>query len=276
MDRAREAIPLAERSGNRRVCAEAYAAVGESCQQWGRFGPDIEYIELAVKIASKEGDLRRLGRYLQLAVMHAAGVGEYERTRQLLDEARTIQRAAKDATLECLLLRAEAVVVAFQEQYERALEMNLAGAERSRRHGLLELEIIMLHNAGDVHLHMGNHKEAFFYFKESLRRSRPARFDRLTEANEMFIGFLQAAWLGLDDGLRVLDAANKKAAEIGRLWNLTQGERLMGEALFARGDRSGAVAHFEEAVRLARESGIRYFIEEAEGSLRRARAGPAQ
>ena len=137
------------------------------------------------------------------------------------------------------------------------------GAEQARRQGLLEMEIVMLHNAGDDHLFMGNMREAYYYFNESLRRSRAARFDRLTEANEMFTGFIEAAHFGAPAGLAALRTAIDTSRSRGRLWNLTQGHQLLGRALLALGDVEGSVAQLSEAVRVGEQSGIRFFTDQA-------------
>jgi len=274
--RAREAIPMAERSEDQLILAQAYAAVGESYQQWGEYGPDLEYITTALRIAGEAGDLARVGEYLQLAVMHAGGVGEYDRTLEDLARAHAIADAEEDPVLTCQLLKAEGLLQFFMGQPEVALATNLKGGARARDHGLAEVEIVMLHNAGDNHLLMGNMSEALFYFNESLRRSRATRFDRLTEANEMFIGFIEAAHLGAETGFERLRAAVESGRQLGRIWNVTQGCQLLGRALLQQGNPAEALVHLEESVRLAEKSGVKYFIDEARGWLERAREGAAR
>ena len=80
--------------------------------------------------------------------MHAAGVGETEQTRALIDRARPIALASNDPLLTCQLMKAEAVLQTFRRDFHAALRTSLEAAELAHRHGLLELEIITLHNAG--------------------------------------------------------------------------------------------------------------------------------
>jgi len=268
-----EAVPVAERSENRMILAQAYGAIAETMQQYGEYGPDKAYVEAAMAIAREEGEHLRLGEYLQLAVMHAGGVGQYDKTAEYLEQARAIAEAADDPLLSCQLLKAEALLLFFIGDVDAALETNLRGIRRARRNGLREVEIVMLHNAGDDHLAQGNMQEALYYFTESLRRSKEACFDRLTEANEMFIGFIEAAHLGSRQGFDRLQGAIESGRRLGRIWNLTQGHQLMGRALLSQGDRQGAVEHLEEAVRRAEQAGVKFFTDEARSWLERARAG---
>jgi hypothetical protein len=115
--------------------------------------------------------------------------------------------------------------------------------------------------------------EALYCFNESLRRARMARFDRLCEINEMFVGYIEAARLGSDSGLDRLRAAIETGKKNGRIWNLAQGLSLLGRALLERGSREESVPVLEEAVQLAETSGVRWFIDEANHWLNMARYG---
>lgn len=263
MDVVQEAIPLAEQSGDPLILAQAYTAIAESYQQWGEYGPDFDYIEPALRLASESGDLLQLGRGLQLAVTHAAGVGEYQRTEELLMRARAIANTSNDPLLTCQLTRAESLLRIFSGDAERALTKILEGLELAHSSGLNELEVIFLHNAGDAHLRCGRMQEALYYFNESLRRSTVARFDRLTEGNDMYIGYLEATYLQNSSGFERISAATEVAREKGRIWNVTQGHQLMGRTLLYQGDLTEARHHLEEALRLAEASGVAFFVEEA-------------
>ena len=268
-----EAVPVAERCDDRMMLAGAYGAIAETLQQYGEYGPDWPYVEAAINIAREEGEHLRLGEFLQLAVMHAGGVGLYNQTSEFLEQARAIAEATDDPALSCQLLKAEALLLFFIGDAEAALETNLRGIREARRHGLVEVEIVMLHNAGDDHLELGNMQEALYYFTESMNRSRDACFDRLTEANEMFVGFIEASYLGARDGFDRLQGAIDSGRRLGRTWNLTQGHQLMGRALLAQGDRAGAVEHLEQAVASAEQTGVKFFTDEARRWLARAQAG---
>lgn len=271
IDRTREAMPLAESSGDSAIIAQVCGAIAESCQQWGEYGPDLPYIERALALTSEAGDLRPLGRYLQLAVMHAVGVGDHERTNELFERARAIATATDDPLLTCQLHKCEGLLLRFSGRYEAALKVDLEGIALAHASGLAELEMILLHNCGDNHLEQGRLLEALYYYNESLRLSQRARFDRLTEANQMFVGFLEANHLELDEGLERLQSAIDGAAVAGRLWNLAQGHRLLGRVLLERGEGERACHHLEEAVEHSRKTGVRFFIEEAERWFERAR-----
>jgi tetratricopeptide (TPR) repeat protein len=134
----------------------------------------------------------------------------------------------------------------------------------------VEQEIIMLHNCGDNYLALDRERDALYFYSESLRRSKAARYDRLTEANEMFVGFLEVTSLGVEAGLNRLRAAIASAQRTGRLWNLTQGHRLLGQALLFMGNIESSVYHLREALRLAQETGVAFFIEQAACQLERA------
>lgn len=270
LERAREAVPLARRSDDRLMVAQVCAAIAENYQQQGDFGHDMDPLESALEIASEIGDVRRVGEYLQLAVVHAVGVGEYDRTRELLEQAQTIARENSDPLLACQLQKVEALLKRFSGDNEGALKINLKGVAMAHAHGLKEQEIIMLHNCGDNHLFMGREREALYFYSESLRRSKAARYDRLTEANEMFVGFLEVTYLGVETGLDKLRAAISSAERQGRLWNLNQGHRLLGQALMAMDNVESAVYHLREALRLAQETGVMFFIEQAASWLERA------
>lgn len=271
MDIVQEAIPLAEESGDPLILCQVYNAIAESYQQWGEYGPDFEYIEPALRLASESGDLLQLGRSLQLAVNHAAGIGKYQRTEELLKRARAIAHTSGDPLLTCQLIRAESLVNIFSGELEEGLERTLQGLELAHKNGLQELEVIFLHNAGDAHLRCGRMHEALYYFNESLRRSTAARFDRLTEGNDMYIGYLEATFLQAPGGWERLSAATETARQTGRIWNVTQGHQLMGRTLLAQGDIQGALGHFEESLRLAEASGVAFFVEEASSWLEEAR-----
>lgn len=271
---SRSALPMAEASGHGITLARVYAAIAETMQQWGQYGPDLEYIQLALRIAEEEGDLPRVAEYLQLSVMHAAGTGQYDHTWEYLERARAIAKTADDAVLTCQLYKAEGLLRTFSGDDEEGLRTNLEGIERARQHGLIEVEIIMLHNAGDNHLHMGNTAEALYYFTESLQRSQEAHLDRLIEANEMYVGYIEAAHLGAPAGFDRLQEAIDTGRQSGRNWNLAQGHQLMGRALLEQGDRDGAIAHLTEALTCAREANVKYFSDDAERWLERARATP--
>ena len=273
IDRTREAMPLAEQTGAEVMVAKVCGAVAESFQQWGEYGPDIAYIERALQIAGEVGDLKELGRYLHLAVMHAVGVGEYARTRELLDRARAIARASSDPVLACQLLKAEGLMLFFSGDPKGALKINLEGVALAHGHGLAEPEIIMLHNCGDASLSLEREREALYFYSESLRRARLARFDRLAETNELFLGFLEARHLELDEGVERLKAALENANRVNRVWNMTQGNLLLGRLLLERGDRAEARAHLSEAVALAKKSGVKFFIQETERWLKLADRG---
>jgi tetratricopeptide (TPR) repeat protein len=271
IEHAKEAIPLAEQSGDRLTLARAYGGLAEIYQGWGHYGPDLRYIEAAIRFASDTGELLQLGHFLQLAAMHAAGVGETERTKSLLERARPIAKASNDPLLVCQLLKAESLLHTFSRDFEKALEISLEAAEKAHENDLLELEIICLHNAGDAHLRLGRPREALYYFNESVRRSKAARFDRLTQTNEIYIGYVEAAHMGDIEGLDRLKAAIEKARHDRRIWNLQEGNQLVGRILLAWGDRAGAVQYFEEAAEHAKDSGIAFFIEEATYWLSQAR-----
>lgn len=275
LDRVREAMPLARRSGDPLTFAQVSAAVAECYQQNGNFGPDMEYLEAALRIATDTGDLERIGEYLQLAVIHALGVGEYARTRELIERARGIARDRNDPLLSCQLLKAEGVLERFGGDNEKALRINLEGVALAHAQGLEEQEIIMLHNCGDNHLALERQREALYFYSESLRRSSATHYDRLTEANSMFVGFLEITFLGVESGFDRLMAAVSSAERSSRFWNLTQGHRLLGQAhLLASGNRESAVYHLREAVRIAERTGVRFFIEQASRWLAQALQRP--
>jgi tetratricopeptide (TPR) repeat protein len=271
MLRAWEALPLAERTGEDTLMAEAFGAIAECYQQTGEYGPDLKYIEQAIHIARARKDGAGLGQYLHLAVNHAAGVGRIDQTWQYLKWARAHADATRDTLLLCQLLRSEGLLHLFTGDFEASLKANLQGIQLSRRHGVSEYEIILLHNTGDCHLHMDNVPDALYYFNESHHRSRAARFDRLSEANEMFIGFIEATYLRAPAGLDRLRAAIQRSEDLRRLWNLTQGRQLLGRAHLMLGDRQQAVTELETALRLAEQSGVRFFIDEATRWLDHAR-----
>lgn len=272
IERTREAMPLAEQTGDEVMVAKVCGAVAESFQQWGEYGPDIAYIERALQIAGDEGDLKELGRYLHLAVMHAVGVGEYDRTRELLDRARAIARASNDPVLTCQLLKAEGLMLFFSGDHEGALKVNLEGVALAHGYGLAEPEIIMLHNCGDAYLILDRDREALYFYNESLRRARLARFDRLAETNELYLGFLEARHLGLEEGFQRLKTALDNANRVNRVWNMTQGNLLVGRLYLERGDLNQALSHLNEAAALARKSGVRYFVQLTEHWIERAEA----
>jgi tetratricopeptide (TPR) repeat protein len=274
VDLSRSALPMAEASGHGITLAKVYAAIAETMQQWGQYGPDLEYIQRALRIAEEQGDLPRVAEYLQLSVMHAAGTGNYEHTWEYLERARAIAATADDAVLTCQLYKAEGLLLTFSGDDEAGLRTNIEGIERARQHGLIEVEIIMLHNAGDNHLHLGNTAEALYYFTESLQRSHEAHLERLIEANEMFVGYIEAAHLGAPAGFDRLQEAIDTGRRSGRNWNLAQGHQLMGRALLEQGDRDGALAHLEEALACAKEANVKYFMDDAERWLARARKTP--
>lgn len=276
MDVVQDAIPLAERVGDPLILAQVYNAIAESYQQWGEYGPDFDYIEPALRMASESGDLLSIGRSLQLAVTHAAGVGKYQRTEELLKRARAIARTSGDPLLTCQLIRAESLLYIFSGDVKRGLTNTLEGLELAHKNGLSELEVIFLHNAGDAHLRLGRMQEALYYFNESYRHATLARFDRLTEGNEMYIGFLEATYLNSPGGWERLNQATEKARLSGRIWNVTQGHQLMGRTLLAQGDIEGALTNLEEALRLAEASGVAFFVEEATRYLEEARRAASE
>lgn len=266
MERAKDAIPLAESTGEPLLLAQAYGAIGEAYQQWGRYGPDLRYIEAAIAFAREAGDNAQLGRFLQLAVTHAAGVGEADEPRMLLDQARPLANEDQDPGLIGQLLKAETLLSTFSGDFRTAVERSLEGVELAHRHGLHELEVVMLHNAGDGHLRLDRPREALYYFSESLRRSRAARYDRLTEMNEMYVGYIEAAHLNQLEGLERIHHALERARGLGRIWNLYQGHLLLGRALIAQGSDE-AIEHLQQALSYAQQSGVKFFIDEASGWL---------
>lgn len=267
MELAKDAIPLAESTGNALLLARAYGAIGDAYQQWGQYGPDLRYIEAAVSFASESGDPVQLGHFLQLAVTHAAGVGEDEQTRVLLEQIRPIVEANDEPSLRGQLLKGETLLAIFARDYEEAVKKALEGIELARSTGQHQLEVLMLHNAGDASLRLGREREALYYFTESLRRTRAGRYDRLTEMNEMFIGFIEASSLGQEAGLMRIRKAIELAKKQGRIWNLQQGHELLGKAMAKQGDQTGARPHLQKALRYAKESGVRFFIEESTMAL---------
>jgi serine/threonine protein kinase/tetratricopeptide (TPR) repeat protein len=271
MERAKDAIPLAESTGDPLLLAQAYGAIGEAHQQWGQYGPDLRYIEAAVSFASESEDNALLGRFLQLAVIHAAGVGESEQTQLLLEQARPLAEANRDPWLQGELLKAEVLLNTFTGDIKSAIRKSLEGIELAHRHGLHELEVVMLHNVGDGNLRLERPREALYYFSESLRRSRAARYDRLTEANEMHIGYIEAVHLNQSGGIDRISNALKGAEQQGRIWNLHQGHLLLGRALHAQG-RDDASKHLDEALDYAQQSGVRFFIDEAARWVEKAAA----
>lgn len=270
---AKDAIPLAETTSDPRLLARAYGALGEAYQQWGRYGPDLRYVEAAVSFATESGDEVELAQVLRLAVTHAAGVGEDHQSRLLLEQVRPIVDQSGDPSLQVQLLKAETLFSIFSRDYEGALQWVSQALPITRAHGLHQLETEMLHNSGDATLRLGRPRQALSSFAESLRRSRAGGYERLTEMNEMYVGFIEAAHLGQQEGFERIRRALSTAEGQGRIWNLQQGHELLGRALLARGDRAGAQPHLTEAVRYARQSGVRFFIEEAVAALRSARAG---
>jgi tetratricopeptide (TPR) repeat protein len=272
MDWAQQAVPLAKQSGDRGTLAQVYGAIAEAYQQRGLFGPDLKFVTAAIATATEAGDTLKVGEYLQLAVMHAGAVGRFDDTWGDLQRARTVADETDDPALACQLLRLEATLHLMMGDFEASLQTNLKGIARAREHGLAEAEIVMLHNAGDNHLHLDRMREALYCFSESLRRSKAIHFDRLSEANEMYIGFLEAAYLGAATGFDRLRRAIENEERAGRLWNLNQGHQLLGRAMMAHGDHESALAHLKEALRLAERTGVRYFIDEANDWLQRAGA----
>jgi tetratricopeptide (TPR) repeat protein len=272
VERILEAVAIAREAGDLGALARAYGAVAETYHQWGQFGEAQPYVEAALRTANEAGDPRRLGEHLHLAVNHAVGVGHDERTWRLLRRAREIAEGSGSPLLLCQLARAEGLLHFFGGDPRAALEVNSRGIELARHHGIAELEIVILHNAGDNHVALGNMDEALYFFHESLRRSQASRYDRLTEANEMFIGFIEASCHDLESGFDRLRRAIRRGERAGRDWNLTQGHQLLGRALLARGEIEGAVEHLEEAVQIGGRAGLKYFTEEARRWLGDARS----
>jgi len=268
MERAKDAIPLAECTGNPVFLAYAYGAIGEAYQHYGQYGPDLRYIEAAVSFANESGDLNCLGRFLALALTHAVNVGEEEQTGLLMSQTRPVVEESGSPQLRGQLLRAEIFLSTYLGEYSDAVEKSLKGIELAHRNGLNDLEVEMLHSAGDGYLRLERSREALFYFSESLRRSRSAHFDRLTELNEMYVGFIEGTHLNQPDGVERVRRALEQAGRGERIWNIYQGHHLLGRALHAQSDDSSEY-HFEEALRFAEKTGVKLFIAEATSWLGR-------
>lgn len=262
MERAKDAIPLAECTGNPVFLAYAYGAIGEAYQQYGQFGPDLRYIEAAVGFANESGDLPCLGRFLVLALTHAASVGEEEQKQLLLSQTRPVVEEAGSPQLRGLLLRAEIMLCTYAKDYDGAVERSLRGIELAQQYGLNDLEVQLLHNAGDGYLRLERNREALFYFSESLRRSRAAHYNRLTELNEMYVGYIEGTHLNQPDGIERIRHALERTGRNERIWNLYQGHQLLGRHLLSQGDDS-AEFHLAEALRYAEKTGVQFFVEEA-------------
>jgi serine/threonine protein kinase len=270
MERAKDTIPRAEGTGDPLLLSRAYGAIGEAYQQFGHFGPDLRYIEAAVSFAVESNDAVELGKVLRLAVTHAAGVGEAEQTRLLLDQIRPIAEESDDPLLQGQLLNSETMLNLCTGDFDAALSKALKGVLLARKHGFLQLEVELLHNAGEATFRQGRARKALDYFKDSLDRSRAGHYDRLTEVNIMYIGFIEATELALQQGLDRLRSAIDAGREHGRIVNLQRGHELLGRALLSMGDRAGALDHLREALRFAKNSGVKQRIEESNRWLNRA------
>ena len=268
IDLARSVAPLAEKSGDDMLMAKVYASIAESYQQWGTYGPDGQFVALAVQIAETEGDLVKLGEYLQLAVMHAMGVGDYEKTLDYLERARPIAEAARDPELKARLSRFEGLLCLMTGDFDKGVELNSDGARFARQHGILDQEIVMLHNLGVCYFEKEDIREALYHFNESLRKAAGAGFHKMTAANEIFIGHIEATHLGLESGLEKIRRAIRAEYRVGRLWNIPQGLQLRGRTEAAMDKTQDALKSFKKAVNVAKETGVQFFIKNAERSLR--------
>ena len=59
---------MAEASGHGITLARVYGAIAETMQQWGQYGPDLEYIQRALRIGGAPLELSRFTVSDQLAV----------------------------------------------------------------------------------------------------------------------------------------------------------------------------------------------------------------
>jgi serine/threonine protein kinase/tetratricopeptide (TPR) repeat protein len=264
IERAKNAIPSAETAGDPLLLAQAYAAIGEAYQRWGQFGPDLRYIEAAVRFASQASDSVELGRFLQLAVRHAAGVGEYDQTQVLLDHARFIGAKTGDPELTGNLLLADAQLRICQRDFERAGQSATDALRKARKHGFAELEIQALHKLGEIYLRLELPREALFHLSESLRRARAARYDRMADDNEMYIGYTEAVYLGMSQGTDRVRRVLEKKDRGEQIATRQKAHELLGRALLAEGRSSEALPLLTEARRLAQDMGVQFVIEEAE------------
>ncbi len=275
LDLARTVVPLAEKSGDEMLMAKVYASIAESYQQWGTYGPDGSFVSRAVRIAEKHGDMVKLGEYLQLAVMHAMGVGDYEKTREYLDRVRPIAEMGRDPGLKARLFCFEGLLCLMTRKLDEGVDVSREGAKFARKHGLLESEIAALHNAGVCHYEKGDIQEAMYHFNESYRKAAEAEFHKMIAANEIYIGHIEAVYLGNESGLQKIRSAIRSEFRVGRLWNIPQGLQLRGRTESALGKQQDALKSFLKALDVAKETGVKYFVENAEKSLREFQANPA-
>jgi tetratricopeptide (TPR) repeat protein len=306
-EKMRLAADLAEELGDRRALVVAVTLIGRLATKANRFGEALRHLTRALELSEGLTDqtLRRdiLGAMGQTLARNA----EHVQAEQYLSEAIELAVATDDETSEanlCLaighsqaargardlalgsLRRAEKIIqgkgdmFALAElhkdaglihfmlrDFDEAVATTEVALEIAKSYDFPYVRAVCAHNIGDVQVRRSNLAKAFTYFYSSLQICEQHGFEKLHSLNLMFVGYIDAVRLRSDAGIKQILDGLRFAEEKHYVWDMIQGKFLLGQALYELSRLGEAKKALEEAVRLARTTGNRVYVDECEELL---------
>jgi tetratricopeptide (TPR) repeat protein/tRNA A-37 threonylcarbamoyl transferase component Bud32 len=306
-EKMRLAADLAEELGDRRALVVAVTLIGRLATKANRFGEALRHLTRALELSEGLTDqtLRRdiLGAMGQTLARNA----EHVQAEQYLSEAIELAVATGDETSEanlCLaighsqaargardlalgsLRRAEKIIqgkgdmFALAElhkdaglihfmlrDFDEAVATTEVALEIAKSYDFPYVRAVCAHNIGDVQVRRSNLAKAFTYFYSSLQICEQHGFEKLHSLNLMFVGYIDAVRLRSDAGIKQILDGLRFAEEKHYVWDMIQGKYLLGQALYELSRLGEAKKALEEAVRLARTTGNRVYVDECEELL---------
>ncbi|MBW2460094.1 MAG: protein kinase [Deltaproteobacteria bacterium] len=270
LERARD---VAGRLSNRELLRDVTLATAEGYNRNGQYASASGLLEEALALSRDTGDLNAQIRCLIPLALAVAAVGDEDKGRGHLEEARRLAGMHPDRYTDIELLKTEALIAFYLRQHQGVVDASARALELSKEWGFWHEAAVNAHNLGEGYLRLGDFKRAFSNLRYSYELAKEHSATRIEYMNLRVLGFIDAVRFESPEGRRRLVEATEFAKRHDYHWDYVQSLYMLGIAEAHLDDPESARQHLREAMRLAAELGDSRNRVDSEAALRALDAG---
>ena len=264
----------------RHTLAAAHLDQAQAIDQVGDTDPEVSLaiVQAAAYLAHERGENDKAeslwNRALAMAEDDAAAaahcllglsnrllrLGEDQRAVPLLEQALETAQRASDRILQGRILNNLGLALAAANNHDTAIHHFRQALEVREGIGYSRGVVVNHHNIGDSHFRMGDYGRAHVAFSRSRELAERMGWERGIVLNEVYLGYLDAQ-TGDETGLKRIEAATRRARELGDAEIATAGGWLGGRRLQEMGERDHSLERLREALDEAKRYDLRPMVQ---------------
>ena len=268
------ALQLADGLRDRQLVGQVYGALGETWQKNGDLVRAVDFLGRAVRIAEDEGDAARVASLLPMLANAAGGAGDAASAERWIVRALRTADATGDRLMRARVLKAYSLLDYFRGDFRQGLERCLEGLRLAEELESVEDAVILAHNAGDMSMQIGDYRQAYRLFTQSLEMCRAHGLSRTELTNEIYLIWLEARRGGepptpdaAAEAEPKLREAWARAEESGLKWEALNACWFVACCLAARGEHRAALPLLEQVRNGATQIHLMFMVKRAEAAM---------